>query len=137
MPHAPPARAGACKVDAEMARRGLKWWFVAWLHAILMENIMASRRALTGASASELGHLAAWTSRWTEFYQSPFNVTCLRVLLSPCQFYVDKSQRAKGDLHAKNGLWCGISPENVGAAWVWNGSKFLTVEHGDIRTNEW
>ena len=34
-------------------------------------------------------------------------------------------------------IWCGISPDNSNAAWIWTGNQFVTKEHGDVRTNEW
>ena len=111
----------------KMSRRGLKWWWVAWRHAILLLNIRATKRD----GATEL------TSRWKSFFDVVYNQSCLRVLLSPCQYYVDKSQRYKKDAHSRHGMWCGISPDNAGAAWIWNGNEFITVDHGDVRTNEW
>jgi hypothetical protein len=67
----------------------------------------------------------------------PFNMGALRVTLSPAQYYIDKDQRKKADARTANGLWSGISPYNLRAAWMWNGALFITVQHGDIRTNEW
>ena len=107
------------------ARRGLKWTYVVWRHAILLINIRATRRD------------GAVTSRFVELFKTAFNQSVLRVILSPCQYYVDKDQRNKPDPKCKNGLWCGISPDNMSAAWIWTGRQFVTVDHGDVRTNEW
>ena len=67
----------------------------------------------------------------------PFNMGALRVTLSPAQYYIDNDQRKKADARTANGLWSGISPYNLRAAWMWNGALSITVQHGDIRTNEW
>lgn len=111
-----------------LARRGLKWWYVCWRHAILMINVQATRRDGDGSKV---------TSRYKQFFDVAFNQSVLRVLLSPCQYFVDPDQRYKPDPKMRNGLWCGISPDNLGAAWIWNGREFITCEHGDLRTNEW
>jgi hypothetical protein len=51
---------------------------------------------------------------------------------------MDKEARLKQDLtRTRNGLWCGISPYNTGAAWIWQGDQFVTRDHEDVRTNEW
>ena len=111
------------------SRRGLKWWWVCYRQAILLLNIRATRKE--GGTANDI------TSRWTEFYGVAYNESNLRVMLSPCQYYVDKTQRGKPDARMRNGLWCGISPENVNAAYIWQGTCFITCAHGDVRTNEW
>ena len=107
------------------ARRGLKWWYVCWRHAILLLNIEATRRD---------GEI---TSRHMVLFKNAYNESTLRVMLSPCQYYVDKSQRDKPNARTRNGLWCGISPDNHNLAWIWNGDQFISCEHGDVRVNEW
>ena len=106
-------------------RRGLKWWWVCFRHAVLLIEAGSTRRNGTV------------TSRFKQLYGVPFNQTHLRVILSPCQYYVSAEHRDKVDDKARNGLWCGFSPDNSGAAWIWSGKQFVTVEHGDVRTNEW
>jgi hypothetical protein len=95
------------------------------VHAILLLNIEATRRE---------GEV---TSRWFSLFKVAYNESTLRVMLSPCQYYVDKAQRDKPDARMRNGLWCGISPDNANACYIWTGSVFVTKEHGDVRTNEW
>ena len=111
--------------DLVTQRRSLKWWWVCWRHAILRINVNATRRD------------DVVSSRYYNIFKHAFNESNMRCILSPCQYYVDKAERSKPDPKMRNGLWCGISPENVGAAWVWQGSTFVTVEHGDLKTNEW
>ena len=79
----------------DTSRRGLEWWYVCWRHAILLVNVLANRR--------DNGSI---TSRWLELYQVPFNVGVLRVVLSPCQYYIDKEQRNKPDARTGNDLSC-------------------------------
>ena len=108
-----------------MTRRSLEWWYVCWRHAVHCIMTDANRRN------------ESLSSRWVALYGVPYNQSHDRVILSPCQYYVDKEARLKPDARARNGLWCGFSPFNVRAAWIWTGKEFITCDHGDVRTNEW